>query len=68
VPEEAWPVVDRPTKTEIYFPNLIVGRVFDEPRLTWPVNWFDKISITEWPPLIDIDRLPFLAWDKRIGR
>jgi hypothetical protein len=54
---------------EILFPELKRGLFGFEPEpvLSWSVNWFAKASMLEWPLLIDIDRPPFVAWDRRIG-
>ena len=54
---------------EIFYPELIKGSGLDVyPILVWPQNWLNPDGAHNWPKLIDIDRVPFLAWDKRIGQ
>jgi len=38
------------------------------PPLTWQQPWFSPDSIMHWPLLLDIDRIPFGAWDRRVGQ
>jgi hypothetical protein len=52
----------------IYFPAMIKGNGLDAyPLLIWQQPWLVPISITAWPLLLDIDRMPFTAWTKRVG-
>jgi hypothetical protein len=53
---------------EIYFPALTPGNGLETyPLLVWRQPWLDPVSSLYWPKLIDIDRTPFMAWDRRIG-
>lgn len=53
---------------EIYYPAVKrADQINDYHSLTWPQPWLSPASILSWPPLIDIDRQPFIPWDKRIG-
>ena len=38
------------------------------PVVIWPQPWLTPDSIMNWPRLIDPDRVPFTAWNKRIGQ
>jgi hypothetical protein len=52
----------------IYFPAMIKGNGLDAyPLLIWQQPWLVPTSITAWPLLLDIDRVPFTAWTKRVG-
>jgi hypothetical protein len=52
----------------IYFPAMVKGNGLDAyPLLIWQQPWLVPISITSWPLLLDVDRVPFTAWTKRIG-
>jgi hypothetical protein len=54
---------------EVYYPALIKHDLLDGyPTLIWRQPWLSPDSIMHWPPLMDIDRTPFVAWDKRIGQ
>ena len=54
---------------EIFYPELVKGSGLDVyPILVWPQNWLNPDGAHNWPKLIDIDRVPFGAWDKRIGQ
>jgi len=54
---------------EIFYPELIKGSGLDVyPILVWPQNWLTPDGAHNWPKLIDIDRVPFGAWDRRIGQ
>lgn len=55
---------------EVYYPAMTVtdSGLNDYPVLVWRQPWLSPDSILYWPPLIDIDRTPFVAWDKRIGQ
>ena len=60
-------------KREIFFPTVkhndteFFG-LAPAPPLSWPVAWFTPAPISGWPQLLDIDRAPFINWDRRIGR
>jgi|SRR5215469_1443697 len=54
---------------EIFYPELVKGHGLDVyPVLVWPQNWLSPDGAHNWPKLIDIDRVPFTAWSKRIGQ
>ena len=54
---------------EIFYPELVKGSGLDVyPILVWPQNWLNPDGAHNWPKLIDIDRVPFGAWDRRIGQ
>jgi hypothetical protein len=47
---------------------MIKGNGLDAyPLLIWQQPWLVPTSITAWPLLLDIDRVPFTAWTKRVG-
>jgi len=53
---------------EIYYPGLKqADRLNDYPVLIWPQPWLSPVSMLRWPQLVDIDRTPFVAWDRRVG-
>jgi hypothetical protein len=60
-------------KREIFFPTVkhndteFFG-LAPVPPLNWPVTWFTPAPISGWPQLLDIDRAPFINWERRIGR
>jgi len=53
---------------EILFPALQRTEMTTVYPLLFPVAWFDPRGMHDWPLLLDIDRVPFGAWDKRIGQ
>lgn len=61
---------DKANPAEIYFLTTVNGRgnpLEAYPPLMWRQPWLTPNSIMNWPLLIDIDRTPFAAWNKRIG-
>lgn len=63
-------VSDQAPPAEIYFLSTVNGRDALEtyPALTWQQPWLSPDTIMNWPLLLDIDRVPFATWDKRIGQ
>jgi hypothetical protein len=54
---------------EIYYPQMINGHWLDDYHiLVWPQPWLSPNSMLHWPVLLDIDRTPFVAWDRRVGQ
>ena len=54
---------------QIFFPSIGRGNLLESiPSQGWPQAWLQPASITGWPLLIDIDRVPFLTWDRRVGQ
>ena len=53
---------------EIYFPTLQAGNILDGYPLIYPQPWLAPDSMRNWPLLLDVDRIPFAAWDRRIGQ
>jgi hypothetical protein len=53
---------------EILFPALIRTEMTTVYPLLFPVAWFNPHGMHDWPLLLDIDRVPFGAWDRRIGQ
>ena len=53
---------------EILFPALIRTEMTTAYPLFMPVAWFNPAGMHDWPLILDIDRVPFGAWDKRIGQ
>src|SRR5215471_1115946 len=54
-------------RATILYPELRPGAgIQPRPILSWHQPWFAPQTIMGWPLLIDIDRTPFVAWDKRI--
>jgi hypothetical protein len=52
---------------EFYYPALVKGEMLQAyPLLVWRQAWFDPDPMHNWPKLMDIDRTPFVAWDKRV--
>ena len=61
----------KPENPEVYYPGLKSHSAFGfgpVTPLTWRHPWFTPIPITDWPLLLDVDRVPFTAWEKRIGQ
>jgi hypothetical protein len=54
-------------KASIFFPTLAPGNILEGHRLIMRQPWLSQESIVHWPLLIDVDRVPFTAWNKRIG-
>lgn len=56
-------------KAEIFYPDVVKTEpeLAWQPKLNWGQPWLTPASMVYWPQLIDIDRVPFIAWDKRIG-
>jgi hypothetical protein len=53
----------------VYFPEFrpgLFGFAVVMP-LSWSHPWYSPRSIATWPPMIDVDRVPFTAWTKRVG-
>jgi len=53
----------------IYYPEYKSNAAFGFgpiAPLSWRQPWFSPISIRQWPLLIDIDRVPFTTWTRRI--
>jgi len=70
-PKRSWldRVSENAPDAEIYYPGLKpANRLNDYPVLIWPQPWLSPDSMLHWPQLVDIDRTPFVAWDKRIGQ
>ena len=53
---------------EILFPALIRTEMTTAYPLFMPVAWFNPAGMHDWPLILDIDRVPFGAWDRRIGQ
>ena len=54
---------------EILFPALVrIETMATTYPLIIPVAWFDPHGMHDWPLILDIDRVPFGAWDRRIGQ
>jgi hypothetical protein len=54
---------------QILFPSMIAGNMLDGyPSLTWHQPWLSPDTIMHWPLLLDVDRVPFTAWTRRIGQ
>jgi hypothetical protein len=58
---------------EIFFPTVRLNSadffgLGPAPQLSWSVPWFAPAPIASWPPLLDIDRMPFITWERRVGR
>jgi hypothetical protein len=54
---------------EIYYPQLTQRDWINSyPLLIWRQPWLSPDSVLHWPQLIDIDRTPFVTWDKRVGQ
>lgn len=70
-PKQSWleRVSDNAPTAEIYFPELKPGNGLETyPPMIWHQPWLTADSIMHWPLLLDIDRVPFTAWNKRIGQ
>jgi len=63
--EQATPKVKA---AEILFPSLVRSEMRAAYSLFMPVAWFDPHGMHDWPLILDIDRVPFAAWDKRVGQ
>jgi hypothetical protein len=69
---EAVSVEKASTETKVatvYFPEVQPGLFGFAPviPLSWTQPWYSPSSIATWPPMIDVDRVPFTAWTKRVG-
>jgi hypothetical protein len=54
---------------QILFPSMITGNMLEGyPSLSWHQPWLSPDTIMHWPLLLDVDRVPFTAWTKRIGQ
>jgi hypothetical protein len=54
---------------EFYYPTLLHHNMLDDYHvLIWPQPWFNPDTMVHWPVLLDVDRTPFIAWNKRIGQ
>ena len=54
---------------EIYYPALVKADTMDSyPKLVWRQPWFNPDGMHNWPVLLDVDRVPFKTWDKRVGQ
>jgi hypothetical protein len=54
---------------QILFPVIHAGSILETyPLVVWPQPWFSSESVMRWPLLLDVDRVPFTAWSKRIGQ
>jgi hypothetical protein len=53
----------------VYYPDMQPGLFGFAPviPLSWALPLYSPYSIATWPPMIDVDRVPFTAWSKRIG-
>jgi len=55
---------------EFYYPVLVHDRSMldDYHILIWPQPWFSPDPMLHWPLLLDVDRTPFITWNKRVGQ
>jgi hypothetical protein len=53
----------------VYYPELKPGETLAAP-VFWPlpIAWLSPLSMVFWPVILDVDRIPFIAWNKRIGQ
>jgi hypothetical protein len=61
---------DKATAATLYFPTLTQSSnsLMDAyPLLVWQQPWLNPQSIMQWPLLLNVDKVPFTAWTKRIG-
>jgi hypothetical protein len=62
-------VTPRAPAAEFYYPALTKGEMLTSyPVLVWPQPWFSPDGMHDWPKLIDIDRTPFVTWERRVGQ
>jgi hypothetical protein len=56
-------------QASIYYPAMIPGQGINvQPLWNWPQPWLSADSVLHWPLLLDVDRTPFTAWNKRIAQ
>jgi hypothetical protein len=60
---------DKTAPAEIYFPAMMRGNMLEAYQpLIWQQPWLTATSIMHWPLLLEVDRVPFTVWTKRIGQ